>query len=122
MPLSESFVRRVCQSFPEVEERLSHGHPAWFVRGKKQFASYHESHHDVQQPHLWCAAPAGAQEALIAANPGAYFRPPYVGHRGWLGVYLDADVSPSELQGLLTEAYRAVCPPKLLAEFDQAGN
>ncbi len=115
---SEGLVRRFCLSFPEVEERPTHGHPGWFVRGRKLFATYHASHHDVGRPHLWCASPLGAQEALVAAQPDTYFRPPYVGHRGWLGVYLDSGLSQAALEGLLVEAYRTVCPPRLLAEFD----
>lgn len=119
MASAETLVRSICRSFPEVEERPSHGHPAWFVRGKKQFAAFHATHHDVLRTHLWCAAPRGAQEALVAAYPERYFRPPYVGHRGWLGLYLDGGIDQHELQGVLTEAYRAVCPPGLLARFDE---
>ncbi len=113
-------VRRICLALPSVTERLSHGHPAWFVGSKRQFAAYHESHHDVERPHLWCAAPLGAQEALVAGRPERFFRPPYVGHRGWLGMYLDDRVSESELEGLLFEAYRTVCPPRLLARLEEA--
>lgn len=112
-------MRRICLSFPEVEERLSHGHAAWFVRGKRQFATFHASHHDVVRPHLWCAAPPGAQASLVAARPDRYFLPPYVGQRGWLGMYLDGVVDPRELEGVLTEAYREACPPGLLARFDR---
>lgn len=118
IPSVEERVRGLCLAFPEVEERLTHGHPGWFVRGKKLFATYHASHHEVARPHLWCAAPSGAQEALVGAQPELYFRPAYVGHRGWLGVYLDGGLSEATLEGLLVEAYRAVCPPRLLAEFD----
>ncbi len=117
----EDLVRSVCLSFPAVEERPSHGHPAWFVRGKRQFATYHAAHHDVSRPHLWCAAPPGAQEALVARDPGTYFRPPYVGHRGWLGMYLDTGAEAAEIEGLLVEAFRSVAPPTLLARFDRAG-
>lgn len=113
-------VRRICAALPAVEERPSHGHPAWFVRGGRQFATYHARHHDVDRPHVWCAAPPGAQEALVAERPEVFFRPPYVGHRGWLGVYLDAGLSEDELEGLLIEARRTVCPPHLLAEEDAA--
>lgn len=111
-------VRRICLSLPEVEERPSHGHPAWFVEGGRQFATFHAAHHDNRRPHLWCAAPPGAQEALVSARPEAYFRPPYVGHRGWLGVYLDAGLSERELEGLLIEAYRTACPARLRAALE----
>ena len=111
-------VRDICLTFPNVEERLSHDRPAWFIRGKGQIAAFHPTHHDNVRPHLWCAAPVGAQAALVADRPEVYFRPPYVGHRGWLGVYLDAGVGREELEGLLIEAFRSVAPPRLLAQFD----
>ena len=115
---AEILVRRICLSFPDTEERVSHGHPAWFIRGKKQFASFHTAHHDVTRMHIWCAAPPGAQEALVAGEPTLYFRPPYVGHRGWLGMYLDGPFEPTVLEGVLTEAYLAVCPPTLRSRFE----
>lgn len=114
----EAVVRRICLSFPEVEERVSHGHPAWFIRGKKQFASFHGQHHDISRPHIWCAAPPGAQEALVGSDPELYFRPPYVGHRGWLGVFLDGVVDRDVLEGLLTEGFLTVCPPSVRARFE----
>lgn len=114
---AESIVRSICNSLPETEERLSHGHPAWFVRGKKQFATYYARHHGETKPHIWCAAPPGAQEALVAAQPEVYFRPKYVGHRGWLGVYLDGGIDRQTLEGLLTEAFLAVSPASLRARF-----
>lgn len=115
-------VRRICLSLPEVEERVSHGHPAWFVRGGRQFASFHGQHHELKRPHLWCAAPPGAQEWLMAERPAAFFRPKYVGHRGWLGVYLDAGASEGELEGLLVEAHRVSSPPRLRAALDGASS
>ena len=70
-----------------MTERPSHGAPTWFVRDKKVFVTFWEhGHHAEDFPHLWCAAPPGAQEELLLAAPDRVFRPPYVGHRGWLGV------------------------------------
>ncbi|MEV0730911.1 MULTISPECIES: MmcQ/YjbR family DNA-binding protein [Polymorphospora] len=112
-------VRKICLGFPEVTERLSHGTPTWFVRGKSTFVTLHETgHHRNQFPHLWCAAPAGAQEELIAAEPERFFRPPYVGHRGWLGVRLDGDVDWTEIAELCEDAYRVIAPKGLVAELD----
>src|SRR5436190_13124731 len=81
-------LRRLCLALPNVTERLSHGEPTWFVRDKKTFVMYADHHHDDRLG-FWCAAPAGAQETMVAAEPHRFFRPPYVGVRGWLGVYLD---------------------------------
>jgi hypothetical protein len=105
-------LRRICLALPEVSERLSHGEPAWFVRGRRLFVTFADHHHDDRVA-LWCAAPGGAQEALVAKRPERFFRPPYVGHRGWLGVVLDEGVDWSEVADIVTEAYRVVAPKSL---------
>jgi len=116
-PTVEDRVRAICTSLPEVTEKLSHGAPSFFVR--KQFVMlWPHGHHDHQFPHLWCAAPAGAQEELVQTEPERFFRPPYVGHRGWLGVRLDGDVDWDELAAVCTDAYRTVAPKKLVALLD----
>ena len=105
----EERVRQICQTHPEVTERLSHGSPAFFVRGKKTFVMLMANgHHDNHFPHLWCAAPPGAQQELMAADPDRFFRPPYVGHRGWLGVRLDRDPDWAEIAELCADAYDTV--------------
>jgi len=114
-------VREMCLSLPEVTERLSHGSPTWFVRGKKTFVSYLDDHHGDGRLALWCAAPPGMQDALVAGEPDHYFRPPYVGHRGWLGVRLDRDpddIDWAEVAELCEDAFRTVAPKKLVAELD----
>jgi hypothetical protein len=113
-------VRRACAHLPEVEEKLSHGVPALFVRGKKAFVYvWWHGHHDLDFPHLWCAAPAGQQEALSGSEPKRFFRPPYVGHRGWLGVRLDRGMDATELSELCEDAYRAVAPAALVRRLDE---
>lgn len=112
-------VRRVCLAFPEVEERPSHGTPAFFVRGKKAFVyAWGGGHHDDDFPHLWTAAPAGAQEELVEREPERFFRPAYVGHRGWIGVRLDRDLDDTELAEICREAYRTIAPPTLVKQLD----
>ncbi|SCF07122.1 hypothetical protein GA0074695_3252 [Micromonospora viridifaciens] len=112
-------VRAICAAFPQVTERLSHGTPTWFVNGRKSFVQlWPDGHHRDEFPHLWCAGPPGAQEALLAANPEVFFRPPYVGHRGWVGVRLDPGASWAEVAELCEDAYRAVAPGRLIAQLD----
>ena len=114
-------LRAICTGFPEVTERLSHGAPTWFVRGKNTFVSlYPDGHHREDFPHLWCAAPPGAQQELIASAPERFFRPPYVGHRGWIGMRLDGEVDWSEVAELCEDAYRAIAPKRLIAQLDAA--
>ena len=110
-------LRRLCLAFPATSERISHGEPTWFVQGKKVFVTYANHHHDDRLA-FWCAAPGGAQAVLVAAAPDRFFVPPYVGHRGWIGVYLDVSVDWDEVATLVANAYRAIAPKRLLAELD----
>jgi hypothetical protein len=112
-------VRAVCLSFPSATERPSHGAPTFFVGSGGAFVNaWIEGHHDHTFPHLWCAAPAGAQAALVSENPAVFFRPPYVGHRGWIGVRLDVDLDEERLAELCEDAYRTVAPARLVAQLD----
>ncbi len=112
-------VRRLCLALPEATERISHGEPTWFVRGKKTFVMYADHHHDDRLA-FWCAAPPGAQDALVASAPEQFFVPPYVGHRGWLGVWLDVPIDWDEIAELVTDAYRTIAPKRLIAELGAA--
>jgi hypothetical protein len=113
-------LRRICLALPEVTERLSHGEPTWFVRGRKTFVSYADHHHDDRLA-FWCAAPPGAQEALVAENPAAFFVPPYVGGRGWIGVRLDVPVDWTAVTELVQDAYRVIAPRSLVAGLGDPG-
>lgn len=107
-------VRAICLGLPEVTERLSHGAPTWFVRDKKTFVTFHDDHHGDGRLALWCAAPAGMQEALLGGEPEVYFRPAYVGHRGWVGVRLDRGLDWNEVAGAIEDAYACVAPRTLV--------
>jgi hypothetical protein len=107
-------VRRYCLALPETTERLSHRTPTFFVSQKRSFVQYWDDHHGDGRVALWCAAPPGAQEALVAADPRRYFRPPYVGGRGWVGVRVDLGPRWSEVAEIIEEAYRAVAPKSLV--------
>ena len=111
-------IRRICLDLPEVEERLSHGSPTFFVRGKKTFVTFVDDHHGDGRLAIWCAAPPGVQAQLVEQEPQRFFRPPYVGHRGWLGVELDVDPDWDEVDEICAEAYRQVAPRALVAALD----
>jgi hypothetical protein len=100
-------LRAMCMALPEVTERESHGEPTWFIRDKRTFVTYANYHH-VDRLAFWCAAAPGVQEMLVVAEPERFFRPPYVGVRGWLGVYLDVPVDWSEIADLVNDAYDVV--------------
>jgi hypothetical protein len=110
-------LRAICLALPEATERLSHGEPTWFVRDKKSFAMYADRHHDDRVA-FWCPAPPGVQAELVETEPDRFFRPPYVGPSGWLGVYLDVPVDWDEITAIVREAYRNVAPKRLAALLD----
>jgi hypothetical protein len=116
-------LRAICLALPETTERPSDGEPTWFV-GKRVFANFADHHHDDRVA-LWCAAPDGAQEALLAHDAERFFRPPYVGHRGWIGVYLDlappAKVDWREIEELVRASYREVAPHRLRVQLGEEG-
>ena len=120
-PALEAALRRLrarCLALPEATERLSHGEPTWFVRGKKVFVTFAGRHHDDRVA-FWCAAISQERDGLVAEDPDRFFVPPYVGVRGWLGMYLDGDpVDWSEVDEIVRDAYRLIAPEKLAALLD----
>ena len=115
-------IRAICLSLPETSERLSHGAPTFFVRGKRAFLMVMTNHHGDGRFAIWCAAPPGLQQTLVEADPERFFRPPYVGRRGWLGVRLDRGIDWDELVGIAEDAYAEVAPPKLVEAARLAGD
>ncbi len=107
-------IRAICLALPETSERLSHGQPTFFVRDKRSFLVVLDNFHDDGRFAIWCAAVDGVQEMLVEADPVRFFRPPYVGHRGWLGLRLDRGIHWEELAGIIEDAYAEVAPPKLV--------
>jgi hypothetical protein len=99
-------LRAICAALPNVTERMRHGEPAWFL-GKKLFLTLADHHHDDRVA-FWAAAPEGAQEALVASHPNRYFRPPYYGHRGWIGMWLDVPLDWDEIADRVREAYGTI--------------
>ena len=114
-------IRRTCLALPEVSERLSHGAPTFFVRGKRAFVMVLTDHHGDARFAIWCAAPDGLQRMLVEADPDRFFVPPYVGHRGWLGVRLDRSLDWDELTGIVEDAFAEVAP-RALVERAAAGD
>jgi hypothetical protein len=111
-------IRELCLALPETSERLSHGHPTFFVRDKRSFLMVLRNHHGDGRFAIWCAAEDGVQEMLVEADPERFFRPPYVGHRGWIGLRLDVAADWAEVAGVVEEAYRCVAPVTLIKRLD----
>lgn len=120
IPVNDTYerVRKICLALPETTERPSHGMPTWFVRDKKTFVNYADNHHHDGRLALWCHAPEGVQEILIDADPERFFYPPYVGHRGWIGVRLEGDPDWDHIAAIIEDAWRMVAPKSLIAVLD----
>lgn len=109
-------LRRLCLAFPGAVEKVSHGEPTWFAGDKgKVFAMLDDRHHGAAHLSAWVPLPLGAQEALVARDPQRYFRPPYVGGKGWAGIVLDTAPDWADVARLLREAYLRVAPARLAA-------
>lgn len=104
-------VRKICLKLPETIEKLSHGEPTFFVR-KRVFAMCSINHHNDGHVAVVIPAAIGVQAALIEASPKKFYRPPYVGHAGWVGIEL-ARVSDKELADHIREAWKLIAPEKL---------
>ncbi|HEV7745994.1 MAG TPA: MmcQ/YjbR family DNA-binding protein [Pyrinomonadaceae bacterium] len=104
-------VRRICLGLPETWEKISHGEPTFFVK-KKVFAMCSTNHHNDGHVAVVIPAAIGIQEMLIKKSPKKFYRPPYVGVRGWVGIEI-VRVSDKELTLHLREAWRLIAPPKL---------
>lgn len=111
-------LRIICTGLPDVSERMSHGAVAFFVRDRRALAYLQDDHHGDGRLALVCAAPPGAQGDLVRQEPDRFFRPPYVGHRGWLGVRLDVDPDWDEIGAIVEQAYRLVAPAALVRRLD----
>jgi hypothetical protein len=113
-------LRKLCLALPETSERLSHGAPTFFVREKRAFLMVLRNFHGDGRFAIWCAAPPGLQAMLVEADPERFFVPPYVGHRGWLGMRLDRALDWDELAGIVEDAFAEVAPPKLVEAATRA--
>jgi len=96
-------VRRICGAIPGVIEKISHGEPTFFTP-KRVFCMFSNNHHGDGHIAVWIPAAPGVQEELIEEAPATYYRPPYVGVGGWVGVEL-SKVDDEQLGALIREAF-----------------
>jgi hypothetical protein len=93
-------------ALPGTTEKLSHGAPTFFVN-KRVYTMFVNNHHKDGHVAVWIPAVPGAQAALIKESPKTYYKPPYVGPSGWVGVEL-AEVSDDELGAHLSDAWQLI--------------
>lgn len=119
-------VRKIALALPEVNERVSHGAPAFYVRDKRALCYFHDAdfHTEGSRVALWCPAPDGVPEELVAAEPTRFFHPTPSASgtfSDWLGVYLDSRgddrVDWDEVAAIIEDAYRMVAPKTLVAKL-----
>ena len=110
-------LRAICLALPEANERLSHGEPTWFAGKGKVFAMFDDHHHGAAHVAVWLPLPPGAQEDLVASDPARFFRPPYVGSSGWVGVVLSSSPDWPLVTALVRDAFVHVATKKLVAQL-----
>ena len=110
-PGSLARVRKLSLALPDAHEVEAWGAPTFRVRNK-MFAMYADaaSHHGDGRAAAWLKAAPGNQSVMIQTAPKRFFKPPYVGPSGWIGVWLDKSTDWKELAGLIQDAYDLVAP------------
>ncbi|MBV8142483.1 MAG: MmcQ/YjbR family DNA-binding protein [Verrucomicrobia bacterium] len=103
-------LRDVCLAFPAVVEKEAWGECTFRARGGKMFAMTDCNHHNSGHVAVWVMAPPKVQEGLARSGPDRFFKPPYVGAKGWVGVVLDARTKWDELGAILRDGYLMSAP------------
>jgi hypothetical protein len=100
-------VRHICSALPNTTEKLSHGSPTFFH--KKIYCTF--TANDEGRVVVWIPVPPGEQAALVRSVSAVYFRPPYVGVYGWVGIILD-QMEDEELAIHLHDAWKMMASLK----------
>jgi predicted DNA-binding protein (MmcQ/YjbR family) len=112
-----SRLRTLCLALPEASEKETWGDPTWRVRDR--IFAMQKGNYAGGRPSLWVKAPEGAQAVLVECNPERFFVPPYVGHKGWIGLHL---VGPGPdwdgVHALIRQSYRLIAPKRLATQVD----
>ena len=115
-PRALPHLRAICLALPEAEERETWTVPTWRLRGRI-FCMWNPM--EDGSPAMWCKAPPGVQQMLVEADPDRFFRPPYVGPKGWIGIRLDAAPDWAEVAALVRRSYRLVAPRRLAQRVEE---
>ena len=112
-------VREICLALPCTTEKIAWGEPTWRVG--KIFVMFNTYHHGDPHLSIVCNAEEGVQESLVRAEPKHFYRPPYVGGAGWIGVRLDTGLDWDIVASLIKAAYRVTAPKRALKQLDEGG-
>jgi predicted DNA-binding protein (MmcQ/YjbR family) len=106
-------LRRICLGLPDAREVETWDAPTFRI-GRRIFALVQPAD---GRPAVWLKAPPGSQEILLAAAPARFFRPPYLGHKGWIGVRLSGPVDWPEVEALVRRSFSLVAPKRVAARL-----
>jgi len=109
-PLSYENARRIACRLPGVEESTSYGTPACKVKGKL-FLRFHQDGES-----LVVRLDPAEREILMEADPETFYITDHYLNYPWILVRL-ASVREDQLTELLTQAWRLVAQPRLVANF-----
>lgn len=107
-------LRAICLALPYATEKIAWGDPTWRIKDK--IFAMQKGNYEGGRPSVWIKAPDGAQSALVKDDPEVFFVPPYVGSKGWLGVWLDGRIDWKELAGFIATSHRLIGPKKVAAK------
>jgi len=111
-------LRVICLPYPEAQEDGGVGSPSYKVRSKIFVMRHPMRLPSGDRPSVWLKAGPGVQTMLVGSAPDRFAVPPYIGHKGWVAVYLDGDADWDELADLIDASYRLVAPKRLAARLD----
>jgi predicted DNA-binding protein (MmcQ/YjbR family) len=111
-------LRAICLALPEATEKVTWGDPTWRIRDR--IFAMQKGNYDGGRPSVWLKAPDGAQGMLVAADPESFFVPPYVGNKGWVGIWLDGEeVDWDRVTDLVEESFRLIAPKRVAARLEE---
>ena len=121
MPSPLPKLRKLCLALPEAHEVEAWGAPTFRVKNKL-FAMYAEqgNNHTEGRASVWIKAGKENQALMLRAQPHKYFKPPYVGPSGWVGVFLDKSPDWDEVAALLRDGWKLTAPKRLVAKREAA--
>lgn len=110
----------IAKSLPETRRRLRGDHAAFLVR-KKPFAYFLNNHHGDGMVSIACKVLSGDNRALVAARPGHFYLPAYVGPRGWVALRLDVGtVDWDEVAELMRVSFILLAPKRLAERVESS--
>jgi phosphoribosylglycinamide formyltransferase-1 len=111
-------VADICRALPEVTSSEEGRHVGFEVHGRR-FAWFLDDHHGDGRIALNCKVPPGENASLAEDEPDRFFIPPYLGPRGWVGIWLDTPkVDWDRVEKLLRDSYRLRAPKRLVRALE----